>query len=359
MRFLLQGRKLPVKGIRANLPLPKASKSEAVKAFGQQCSPQCGCILRFEASLDNNDQVIAATYHAKQIICNSVPTSQNEQQQQQQQQKSNAQTQYSLQPALTMSRNPKPLLMDCTCPSLHRLAKQVVAQLPVQRNLRNQVEFTGVRSSLAFSHAVLRRFQLPTHKTRCLDLVEDALNAMIKQSLPLPIPKDNHQQHHQRQHANQNTKTANAMSSTTLTGSGRYPPDFTTLLNRQHQLVMEQAEEEEFVERFGRALLRVRKPRNVMMNHSSAGSSSSSSFGLPSSLSALTLLDMMQQQEQEDETEQNHYHFHHSASVDYDHYDDEYQPLSSLPSLTNKRKLLDWETYVDGLLYRDENEATG
>jgi hypothetical protein len=356
MRFLLQGRKLPVKGIQANVPLPKASKSDAAKAFGQQCSPQCGCILRFEASLDNNAQVIAATYHAKQVMCNSVPTTQNNQQEQKQlhQQKSNVQTHYSLQPALTMSRNPKPLLMDCTCPSLHRLAKQVVAHLPVQRNLRNQVEFTGVRSSLAFSHAVLRRFQLPTHKTRCLDLVEDALNALIKQCLPMPIPNSKLDHH---SHANSNTKSTTASSSTTPTWSGRHPSDFTTLLNRQHQLVLEQAEEEEFVERFGRALLRVRKPRNVMMNHSPAAGSSLSSLELRSSLSALTLLDMMQQQD--DEEEQNLYHFQHSASADLDDYNDEYQPLVPLPSLTNKRKLLDWETYVDGLHYRDENEATG
>ena len=348
MRFLLQGRKLPVTGIRANVPLPVTSRPEAVKAFGQQCSSQCGCILRFEASLDNKGQVVAATYHAKQLICMSVPTKNNQQQPQ-----SNIRTPHSLRPVLTMSRDPKPLFTECTCPSMHRLAKQVVAHLPVQRNLRNQVEFSGVRSSLAFSHAVLERFRLPTHKTRCLDLVEDALNAMIKQCLPIPS---------YAQTTSASGATANSTTTTTTTTTtGRFP-DFTSWLNHQHELVLEQAEEEEFVERFGRALRRVRKPRNVIM--SSYGQDVNPSFTAASSLSplsALTLLDMMQQQEQQPYERDHHFQYTAAAAAvaDLDDYNDDFQPISSLPSMTQKRKLLDWESYVDGLHHRKENEATG
>jgi hypothetical protein len=348
MRFLLQGSKLPTKGIRANVPLPPTR--DTVKAFGQQCSPQCGCILRFEASLDNNGKVLAATYHAKQIICNTVPTENNNQQHHQQ-----------LQPAFTMSRNPKPLFTECTCPCMHKLAKQVVAHLPVQRNLRNQVEFTGVRSSLAFSHAVLTRFQLPTRKTRCLNLVEDALNAMIKQCLP-PSTAYNYSG---LSTANNNNTTAAA------TAAGRFP-DFTSMLNHQHELVLEQAEEEEFVERFGRALRRVRKPRNAMYGQDANPSFTAASSLSP--LSALTLLDNSMM------TQHHHHHHHHhhpdeeeeqqqqalgdsnrylyaGTSADLDDYHDDFEPLSSLP--TQQQKLLDWEAYVDGLHHREKNEATG
>jgi hypothetical protein len=269
MRFLLQGRKLPIKNIRANAPL-----SGGQKTFGQQCSPHCGCVLRFEATLDSSGDIQAATYHAKQVVCTQSKTRQ-------------------LQPTLTVSREKKPLLVDCTCPSLHKLAKQVVAHLPQQQSVRNQVEFTGVRSSLAFSHAVLTKHKLnPMESTHCLDLVEDALTAMIRQRVPAP---------RRSQHAN-----------------------FGQLLYHQHQIVLEQAEEEEFVERFGRALRRVRKPRNVY------GKDHSEGMAMPRSLSVLAMLDLVEQQEEEDAS----------------------------PRMVNKNTtttMMDWEMYVDEL-HRD-NQA--
>lgn len=288
MRFLLQGRKLPVQAIRANTPLPTATGTTNIKAFGQQCSPHCGCVLRFEASVDDNGKIQAATYYAKQVLRSKDPSNPS-----------------LLQPTYTYSREPKLLFTECTCPSLNQLAKQVVAQLPLQRStsILNQVEFSQVRSSLAFAHAVLTKFNLPPQKTHCLDLVEDALTAMIKQCLPAPL-----------------SRRSNF-------------PHFTAWLHHQHERMLEQAEEEEFVERFGRALRRVRKPRNVY------GKDTNHAFAIPRSMSALTMLDLVHQQEQDE------YHDAFTKQI--------------IPSSTRKENMMDWESYVDQMQYDHSSQASG
>jgi hypothetical protein len=39
----------------------------AIQAWGQQCSPNCGCTVRFETTIDPTDhyQITSASYHAK------------------------------------------------------------------------------------------------------------------------------------------------------------------------------------------------------------------------------------------------------------------------------------------------------
>jgi hypothetical protein len=300
MRFLLQGKKLSTSTIKANQSLPLAASAKSPILYSQKCSPRCGCVLRFEASLDTKGHIQAATYHAKRILVSSNITD-------------DPNSPRTLKPILTLSKDPKPLMTECTCSSLHRLAKQVVAQLPHQRDVRNQLEFTGVRSSLALSHSILSRFDLPTDTTRCYDLVEEVLTSMMKQCPPT-------------------TERRCQFSS------------FTSLLRYQHEIIMEQADEEEFVERFGRALRRVRKPRMY-------GKDANPSFTIPSrissasSSSALSMFDLMQQ-----------------GSSDTFNYEDDAIPLqSSVPSFSfrSKEYLTDWEMHIDELYQQERKEESG
>ena len=132
------------------------------KSWGQQCSPQCGCVLRFECSTDGAGTITAATYHAKQLV-----------------------TDRRLQPI-----SQKPLFVKSPCTTLHTLAQHVVDYACTNHrqwsNLQQATEFTSVRSSLAVQHAVLSTHQLPPTSTGCFDLVEDALVAVTKGYLPKP-----------------------------------------------------------------------------------------------------------------------------------------------------------------------------
>jgi hypothetical protein len=306
MRFLLHGKKLSTSRIKANQPLPPGLSRKSPILYGQKCSPRCGCVLRFEASLDTEGHIQAATYHAKQIIvCTSMTDDPNRSR--------------TVKPTLTLSKEPRPLLTECTCSSLHHLAKQVVAQLPHQRNVRNQLEFTGFRSSLAFSHAILSRFDLPTETTRCYDLVEEVLTSMIKQC---PLPTERRSQF----------------------------SCFTSLLRHQHEVIMGQADKEELVEQFGRALRRVRKPRMYGKDTNPSFTipptiSSSSSSSPTSSASALSLMDLIQQ-----------------GAIDNYNFDDDSIPLecsASSFSSRSKELLTDWEMHIDELYQQEREEESG
>jgi hypothetical protein len=341
MRFLLQARKLPTKHILANTPLAATGTAATSKAFGQQCSPQCGCVLRFEAAFDDGgkgDIVTSATYHAKTVICTSTTRTttppaehadiQNNargrplRNQQSQQQQSTTSSSRTLTPQLTLnSRNQQPMFTSCTCPSLHTLAQQVVAHLPTksfQKDLRNQVEFTGMRSSLAFSHAVLRKHELNAQtQTHCLDLVEDALTSMIRQSMPPQARKQN------------------------------APTNFTAWLHQYHQPLLEQAEEEEFVERYGRALRRIRKPRHWVGKNES---STSMTVPSPRSISALAMMDFVQDNDDlvlDDDGDDD----------DNDDEEDYARRAAAASAMSRKHgfNTTDWESHVDEL-YKDEDQ---
>mmetsp|Transcript_15855 Transcript_15855/g.24017 ORF Transcript_15855/g.24017 Transcript_15855/m.24017 type:complete len:267 (+) Transcript_15855:168-968(+) len=202
MRFLLLGRRLPSKHIRANTPLPTSKGTR--KVFAQQYSPSNRSVLRLEANLDENNRVESATYYVKRLA----------------------------QVISSPSSAAAPMFVECSCPDLHKLSKQVVAQLEGQdfsRTIRNSVEFTQARSSPAFRHVVMHKYDLKSMDA--YDLVEQTLSSMVKQ---MDIsPRNNH------------------------------PLSYTDLLQQSYQPLLEQAQQEEFVERYGRALRRVRRPRHL------------------------------------------------------------------------------------------------
>jgi hypothetical protein len=284
MRFLLQGRKLNVKAIKANQPLASVGAA-ATKTFGQQCSPHCACVLRFEAYLSENGTVESASYFAKTLVCTQSKTTGH------------------LEPIVSSyssSARAQPLFVECTCPSLHKLAKQVTAHLHTksfQKELRNAVEFTGNRSSLAFTHAVLHRFGLDTSATHCHDLVEDALTSMIRQA---PAPKQRAAKH-----------------------------NFAQWLEEHYKPILSEETEEsetEKVTRYGHSLRRQeRKARHWI------GKDRDASATNPRLLSALHLVDM-------------------DLLVEDD------APLLVTSSAGANQKKLDWETYVDEQYKRLEED---
>jgi len=150
----------------------RASASSG-RTWGQQCSPHCGCVLRFEAQVDEKNKIQSCTYHAKTVM-----TTRN--------------AQGELEPQRTFGRGQQQVLFQkCNCSTLHQLANEVVNhvhsdQKKTMTQVRNELEFSTVRSSLAFSHAVLHKHDLPQEDTHCLDLVEESLTAMVKGHLPKP-----------------------------------------------------------------------------------------------------------------------------------------------------------------------------
>ena len=149
--------------IKSSLP---TSSSEQTTAWGQQCSPNCGCVLRFEATkCSETDRVLTASYTAKQVLTDSQGRVQ-----------------------LT-NRLERPMMKECSCQSLHYLATAVVDQYLLNstmswQRLKAQLDFMSTRSSPAFAKAVLSSQKLPLQSTGCFDLVEEALTGMIKGYLP-------------------------------------------------------------------------------------------------------------------------------------------------------------------------------
>jgi len=160
--------------------------------WGQQCSPNCGCALRFETEIDivNQNRITSASYHAKTIITTSKSR--------------NGST--TLQPLLTQNSG-RPIIKECSCNTLHVLAKSITEKLPrlTLSQAQNQLEFSGVRSSRAFRHSVLKDYKLLSKKGQnttteastierrkheragqCFDLVEEALVACLKQHMLRP-----------------------------------------------------------------------------------------------------------------------------------------------------------------------------
>jgi hypothetical protein len=167
---------------------------EKVQAWGQQCSPNCGCAIRFKADIDpeKRNQITMATYHAKTIITTESKSIDGR---------------ITLKPLLTQSRdeggNGRPMLKECSCNTLHVLAKSITEFLPqlTLSQAQNQVEFSGLRSSTAFRYSVLKRHNLlrkdikivnneihHEQEGRCFDLVEEALVACLKGHIPRPRP---------------------------------------------------------------------------------------------------------------------------------------------------------------------------
>ena len=153
--------------IKSSLPSNKSSSEQTTAAWGQQCSPNCGCVLRFEATkCCETDRILTASYTAKQVLTDAHGRVQ-----------------------LT-NRSQRPMMKDCSCPSLHHLATAVVDQYLLHpsmmhwQRLKAQLDFASTRSSPAFAKAVLSSQNLPLQSTGCFDLVEEALTGMVKGYLP-------------------------------------------------------------------------------------------------------------------------------------------------------------------------------
>lgn len=147
------------------------------KAWGQHCSPDCGCVLRFELQLSNNnlspalsttETVAAATYHAKRVMVTKAKHSSENDEHRTSSSSSPSSSTTTLRPLLTSehsSKRQRPILTSCNCTTLHELAQQVVNHLPGRtlQQLRNETELgvVGTRSSMAFRHTVLRENVLP------------------------------------------------------------------------------------------------------------------------------------------------------------------------------------------------------
>lgn len=179
----------------------KKQNTNLTKAWGQQCSPNCGCAIRFEVNMspDHGHQIMDATYHAVQVV-SSLSLKESP--------KSDLQSRNEIgkrirQPITTnRTAASRPILKTCTCTTLHKLASEIVSRLPTLTlaQAQNQLEFSGVRSPNSFRYTVLRDIlsSIPSHTkdvknpkwiqryTPCYDLVEEAIIACLKGYMPKP-----------------------------------------------------------------------------------------------------------------------------------------------------------------------------
>ena len=186
MRFLLNPTSSRSVGIRSALKTKKPAKESSAglrssydaendsldtnvtKSWGQQCSPSCGCVLRFETKTDESQRIVDCNYVAKSVVTTI-----------------DKQNGGRLTPVYT-TRMSKPMFQECKCDSLHTLAKQVTSYLPNQRwdHLQGMNNFTFTRSSNAFRHAVLSEHGLSRTDTHCFDVVEEAFTGMLNGNIP-------------------------------------------------------------------------------------------------------------------------------------------------------------------------------
>jgi NifU-like protein involved in Fe-S cluster formation len=162
MRFLLHASK-KTKSIKSPAPVPVNSQNITRKAWGQQCSPNCGCVIRFESNMDSDGKIVSASYEAKTVLTSFNKNGR-------------------LEPQYTTNHH-KPLLGKCGCDTLHHLATGVTQHLSGRRldQIRNTL---GGCSSPAVVHTVLKAQQLSTRDTHCFQVVEHALVGMVCGYLP-------------------------------------------------------------------------------------------------------------------------------------------------------------------------------
>ena len=331
MRFLLlRGKGGAVRAARVAPPAVANPAAGGGKTWGQQCSPQCGCVLRFEATLDENARVTSCQYHAKSVlVSHNKSNGQLEPQHVWKESANNGRRRLRRRRRDEQQQQRPLLLQECQCTTLHELALQVTRHVQDKSlgQIRNQMEFTGPRSSVAFSHAVLQTNGLPTNHTHCVDLVEESLTAMTKGHMPAPRRRGrggaytdllSHRFHQPQQQQQQQPLVPK-------------PP--------QHQLPTDDNEEEEesyLVERYGRALRRFRK---ILNNNNNSYE--------PRATSALNMYDLaydgpevqlLQQLALEDESKNAAPKSDSDPTVPTDIGDD-------------------WEHYVDELYCRDEQSA--
>ena len=138
------------------------------KSWGQQCSPSCGCVLRFETRTDKGQRIVNCSYVAKSVVT-----------------KIDKENGGRLAPVYSSRKN-RPMLQECKCQSLHALAKHITSYLPNKEwnQVQGMNDFTSVRSSIAFRHAVLSEHGLPRTDTHCFDIVEEAFTGLLNGHIP-------------------------------------------------------------------------------------------------------------------------------------------------------------------------------
>ncbi len=149
MRFLLYPLRAAVRSKRKDV----AAASPA--AWGQQCSPTCGCVVRFEQNQDGS-----LDYTAKKVVTSGQK--------------------------VVLTNKGRPMLTDCNCTSLHRLSNALVDHYQTRdvSCRRSDLEFQSIRSSKAFRRTVLQSQGLPLTDGHCFDVVEEAWTAFIKGHIP-------------------------------------------------------------------------------------------------------------------------------------------------------------------------------
>lgn len=234
MRFLLNVKNTASatlsKGKKGPRPPEIQNETGTIRAWGQQCSPNCGCTIRFEATMDakNNNKIVSASYDAKTIVS-----------QVQKRTVEHGQLSTFLQPVRTQSRDAngvgvgsgRPMTKECKCKTLHGLAETITKVLPSYSlaQAQNQLEYAGMRSSPAFRYSALKNLDLISADVRkqsintrtmlslngdgegvmnekggatnvndipegkCYDLVEEALMACIQGYIPKPRPAGKYQ----------------------------------------------------------------------------------------------------------------------------------------------------------------------
>ena len=157
------------KAVASSQHAPTASATRiptsSSKGWGQQCSPNCGCVLRIETQLSEtplsiSPTIVQASYHAKRVMATTNNTTTNDI--------------HQLKPLLVPTSQhsnsstgapSRPILTSCTCPTLHTLAKRTIEHLPGKTlaQIRNEIgnnmggsSSAGLRSSVALRHTVLR-----------------------------------------------------------------------------------------------------------------------------------------------------------------------------------------------------------
>ncbi len=202
-----------------------ASTISTTKKWGQQCGVTCGCVVRFEIELDQNDRVISAEYTAKKIITTTIPIpmippttttlkENNDSTSTDSTGKQHVQHQH-MRPVFT-NRTKRLQYVSCQCSTLHTLCLQSIQYFinrPIYQ-LLNVHEFPSARSSSAFRDTILS--SIPIHHPKqemnlshskqppsssrsvrrrnnlrhyhCFDLVEDAITALLKGYIPPPRP---------------------------------------------------------------------------------------------------------------------------------------------------------------------------
>ena len=151
MRFLLYPYRAAVRSKRK-----EPVSSQAIMSWGQQCSPTCGCVVRFEQSSHEG----SLNYSAKKVVTSGQ--------------------------RVVLTNKGRPMLTECNCSSLHRLSDALVDHYK-HRDVncrRSDLEFQSMRSSRAFRRTVLQSQGLPLTDGHCFDVVEEAWTAFIKGHIP-------------------------------------------------------------------------------------------------------------------------------------------------------------------------------